>query len=216
MNKLKSFLLLVILFTVNSYSQDNESIELKDYYGNMSARQIGPAVMSGRISDMENHPTNPKVIYTGTAGGGVWKSDNAGTTFRPIFDDHPQSIGAVELDPNDPDNIIYVGTGEPWPRNSVSIGDGLYKSIDGGKSWSNIGFKNSERISDVIVNPDNSNEVYVGVLGALWSDSEERGVFKSSDGGETWKNILYVNESTGSADLTIDPNNPNIIYASMW
>ena len=215
MNKLKSFLLLVILFTLNSYSQDNESIELKDYYGNMNARQIGPAVMSGRISDMENHPTNPKVIYTGTAGGGVWKSDNAGTTFRPIFDDHSQSIGAVELDPNDPDNIIYVGTGEPWPRNSVSIGDGLYKSIDGGKSWSNIGFKNSERISDVIVNPDNSNEVYVGVLGALWSDSEERGVFKSSDGGETWKNILYVNESTGSADLTIDPNNPNIIYASM-
>jgi hypothetical protein len=154
MNKLKSFLLLVILFTVNSYSQDNESIELKDYYGNMNARQIGPAVMSGRISDMENHPTNPKVIYTGTAGGGVWKSDNAGTTFRPIFDDHSQSIGAVELDPNDPDNTIYVGTGEPWPRNSVSIGDGLYKSIDGGKSWSNIGFKNSERISDVIVNPE--------------------------------------------------------------
>ena len=216
MNKLKSFLLLVILFTVNSYSQDNESIELKDYYGNMNARQIGPAVMSGRISDMENHPTNPKVIYTGTAGGGVWKSDNAGTTFRPIFDDHSQSIGAVELDPNDPDNVIYVGTGEPWPRNSVSIGDGLYKSVDGGKSWKNIGFKNSERISDVIVNPDNSNEIYVGVLGALWSDSEERGVFKSSDGGETWKNILYVNESTGSADLTIDPNNPNIIYASMW
>ena len=116
---------------------------------------------------MENHPTNPKVIYTGTAGGGVWKSDNAGTTFRPIFDDHSQSIGVVELDPNDPNNVIYVGTGEPWPRNSVSIGDGLYKSVDGGKSWKNIGFKNSERISDVIVNPDNSNEIYVGVLGAL-------------------------------------------------
>jgi len=216
MNKLKSFLLLAILFTVNSYSQDNKPIELKDYYGDMNARQIGPAVMSGRISDMENHPTNPKIIYTGTAGGGVWKSDNAGTTFRPIFDDHSQSIGAVELDPNDPDNVIYVGTGEPWPRNSVSIGDGLYKSIDGGKSWSNIGFKNSERISDVIVNPDNSNEVFVGVLGALWSDSEERGVYKSSDGGQTWEKILYVNQSTGSADLALDPNNPNIIYASMW
>ena len=216
MNKLKSFLLLAILFTVNSYSQDNKPIELKDYYGDMNARQIGPAVMSGRISDMENHPTNPKIIFTGTAGGGVWKSDNAGTTFRPIFDDHSQSIGAVELDPNDPDNVIYVGTGEPWPRNSVSIGDGLYKSIDGGKSWSNIGFKNSERISDVIVNPDNSNEVFVGVLGALWSDSEERGVYKSSDGGQTWEKILYVNQSTGSADLALDPNNPNIIYASMW
>jgi photosystem II stability/assembly factor-like uncharacterized protein len=216
MNKLKSFLLLCVLFSFSAYSQDDKPIELENYYGDMTARQIGPAVMSGRISDMENHPTNSKIIYTGTAGGGVWKSDNAGTTFRPIFDDHPQSIGAVELDPNDPDNVIYVGTGEPWPRNSVSIGDGLYKSIDGGKSWSNIGFKNSERISDVIVNPDNSDEIYVGALGALWSDSEERGVYKSSDGGESWDKILYINSSTGSADLTLDPNNSNVIYASMW
>jgi photosystem II stability/assembly factor-like uncharacterized protein len=216
MNKLRYLLSLIVFFSLNLFSQNDEPIDLKDYYGDMAARQIGPAVMSGRISDMENHPTDPMIIYTGTAGGGVWKSNNAGTTFRPIFDDHSQSIGAVELDPNDPDNVIYVGTGEPWPRNSVSIGDGLYKSTDGGKSWLNIGFKNSERISDVIVNPDNSNEVYVGVLGALWSDSEERGVFKSTDGGETWENILYVNQSTGSADLTLDPNNPNIIYASMW
>lgn len=216
MNKLKWFLLLCVLFSFSAYSQDDKPIELENYYGDMTARQIGPAVMSGRISDMENHPTNSKIIYTGTAGGGVWKSDNAGTTFRSIFDDHPQSIGAVELDPNDPDNVIYVGTGEPWPRNSVSIGDGLYKSMDGGKSWSNIGFKNSERISDVIVNPDNSDEIYVGVLGALWSDSEERGVYKSSDGGESWDKILYINSSTGSADLTLDPNNSNVIYASMW
>jgi hypothetical protein len=110
MNKLKSFLLLCVLFSFSAYSQDDKPIELENYYGDMTARQIGPAVMSGRISDMENHPTNSKIIYTGTAGGGVWKSDNAGTTFRPIFDDHPQSIGAVELDPNDPDNVIYVGT----------------------------------------------------------------------------------------------------------
>ena len=216
MNKLNLFLATALLFSFNSYSQEKESIELKDYYGDLNARFIGPAVMSGRISDMENHPTDPKVIYAGTAGGGVWKSENAGTTFRPIFDDHSQSVGAVELDPNDPDNTIYVGTGEPWPRNSVSIGDGLYKSTDGGQSWSNIGLKNSERISDVIVNPDNSNEIYVGVLGALWSDSEERGVYKSIDGGKTWNNILYINQSTGSADLTMDPNNSNIIYASMW
>ena len=157
MNKLNLFLATALLFSFNSYSQEKESIELKDYYGDLNARFIGPAVMSGRISDMENHPTDPKVIYAGTAGGGVWKSENAGTTFRPIFDDHSQSIGAVELDPNDPDNTIYVGTGEPWPRNSVSIGDGLYKSTDGGQSWLNIGLKNSERISDIIVNPDNSN-----------------------------------------------------------
>ena len=210
------FLLFIILYTINTFSQKSAQIDLNDYYGDMTARQIGPAVMSGRISDMENHPSDPMIIYAGTAGGGVWKSNNAGTTFLPIFDDHPQSIGAVELDPNDPDNIIYVGTGEPWPRNSVSIGDGIYKSTDGGKSWNNIGLKNSERISDVIVNPNNSNEVYVGVLGALWSDNEERGVFKSTDAGETWEKILYINESTGSADLTLDPNDPNIIYASMW
>ena len=201
MNKLNLFLAIALLLSFNSYSQEKESIELKDYYGDLNARFIGPAVMSGRISDMENHPTDPKVIYAGTAGGGVWKSENAGTTFRPIFDDHSQSIGAVELDPNDPDNTIYVGTGEPWPRNSVSIGDGLYKSTDGGQSWLNIGLKNSERISDIIVNPDNSNEIYVGVLGALWSDSEERGVYKSTDGGQSWENILYINQSTGQRIL---------------
>ena len=138
MNKLRYLLSLIVFFSLNLFSQNDEPIDLKDYYGDMAARQIGPAVMSGRISDMENHPTDPMIIYTGTAGGGVWKSNNAGTTFRPIFDDHSQSIGAVELDPNDPDNVIYVGTGEPWPRNSVSIGDGLYKSTDGGKSWLNI------------------------------------------------------------------------------
>ena len=216
MKKLIILVLGMALLPSSSGAQNSSSIDLKNLFGDLRARHIGPALMSGRINDMEVHPTNNQIIYAGTAGGGVWKSDNAGTTFRPIFDDHPQSIGAVELDPNDPDNVIYVGTGEPWPRNSVSIGDGLYKSIDGGKSWSNIGFKNSERISDVIVNPDNSDEIYVGALGALWSDSEERGVYKSSDGGESWDKILYINSSTGSADLTLDPNNSNVIYASMW
>ena len=152
----------------------------------------------------------------GQKGGGVWKSNDAGTTFYPIFDDHAQSIGAVELDPNDPNNTIYVGTGEPWPRNSVSVGDGLYKSTDGGNNWKKIGLENSERIANIIVNPKNSNEIFVAVLGALWSDSNERGVYKSSDGGVTWENILYLNESTGCADLAMDPSNPNILYASMW
>ena len=149
----------------------------------MRARHIGPALMSGRINDLENHPTNPRIIYAGTAGGGVWKSNDAGTTFNPIFDQYCQSIGAVTLDPNNPDKIIYVGTGETWTRNSVSIGDGLYKSLDGGNNWKKIGFENSERISNIIVNPNNSNEIYVGVLGALWSDSDERGVYKSIDMG---------------------------------
>ena len=145
----------------------------------MRARHIGPALMSGRINDLEKHPTNSRIIYAGTAGGGVWKSNDAGTTFNPIFDQYCQSIGAVTLDPNKPDKIIYVGTGETWTRNSVSIGDGLYKSIDGGNNWEKIGFEKSERISNIIVNPNNSEEIYLGVLGALWSDSEYIGFYIS-------------------------------------
>ena len=212
--KLSGMALLCV--SLSLFSQEKKEIKLENYFGDLSARQIGPAVMSGRISDMENHPTDPMIIYAGSAGGGVWKSNDAGTTFYPIFDDHAQSIGAVELDPNDPNNTIYVGTGEPWPRNSVSVGDGLYKSTDGGNNWKKIGLENSERIANIIVNPKNSNEIFVAVLGALWSDSNERGVYKSSDGGVTWENILYLNESTGCADLAIDPSNPNILYASMW
>ena len=212
--KLSGMALLCV--SLGLFSQEKKEIKLENYFGDLSARQIGPAVMSGRISDMENHPTDPMIIYAGSAGGGVWKSNDAGTTFYPIFDDHAQSIGAIEIDPNDPNNTIYVGTGEPWPRNSVSIGDGLYKSIDGGNNWKKIGLENSERIANIIVNPKNSNEIFVAVLGALWSDSNERGVYKSSDGGETWENILYLNESTGCADLAMDPTDPNILYASMW
>ena len=212
--KLSGMALLCV--SLSLFSQEKKEIKLENYFGDLSARQIGPAVMSGRISDMENHPTDPMIIYAGSAGGGVWKSNDAGTTFYPIFGDHAQSIGAVELDPNDPNNTIYVGTGEPWPRNSVSVGDGLYKSTDGGNNWKKIGLENSERIANIIVNPKNSNEIFVAVLGALWSDSNERGVYKSSDGGVTWENILYLNESTGCADLAMDPSDPNILYASMW
>ncbi len=188
----------------------------KQLFGDMTARHIGPALMSGRINDMEVHPTNSRIIYAGSAGGGVWKSNDSGTTFTPIFDDHCQSIGAVALDPNDPDNTIYVGTGETWTRNSVSVGDGLYRSTDGGANWKKLGFEASERITSVIVNPKNSKEIYVGVLGALWGDNEERGVYKSGDGGTTWDKLLYVDQKTGCADLAMDPTDPNILYASMW
>ena len=216
---MKKLIILVLGFALLPFTneaQNNFSINLKNLFGDLRARHIGPALMSGRINDMEIHPTNNQIIYAGTAGGGVWKSNDAGTTFNPIFDDHSQSIGAVAIDPNDPDNVIYVGTGETWTRNSVSYGDGLYKSIDGGSNWKKLGFDKSERIANIIVNPKNSKEIYVAVLGALWSDSDERGVYKSSDGGETWKKILYVDEKTGAADMTMDPQNPAILYASMW
>lgn len=189
----------------------------KELFGDMRARHIGPALMSGRINDLEMHPTNTRILYAGSAGGGVWKSNDGGATFVPIFDDYVQSIGVVKLDPKDPDNTIWVGTGETWTRNSVSIGDGLYRSTDAGNTWKEIpGFENSERIASIVINPNNTNEVYVGVLGALWSDSEDRGVYKTTDGGKTWAKILYVNPSTGAADVIMDPKNPNILYASMW
>lgn len=210
------FLLAFLLCSFFAQSQQKDQLNLESYFGDLRARHIGPALMSGRINDLELHPSNPRILYAGTAGGGVWKSNNGGATFNPIFDDHIQSIGAVTLDPNDPDNTIYVGTGETWTRNSVSVGDGLYKSVDGGINWDKIGFENSERIANVIVNPNNSDEIFVGVLGGLWSDSDERGVYKSEDGGKTWIQILYDGPSTGCADLAMDPTNPDILYASMW
>ncbi len=207
---------IILIIPVISYGQRTDTLSAKNLFGDLRARHIGPALMSGRVNDLEIHPKNPRILYAGTAGGGVWKSNDAGTTFNSIFDDYTQSIGAVALDPNDPDNTIYVGTGETWTRNSVSIGDGLYKSVDGGANWNKIGLENSERIANIVVNPKNSNEVYVAVLGALWSDNEERGVFKSTDGGKSWDKILYINPKTGCADFVMDPNDPNILYASMW
>ncbi|PIF01271.1 MAG: hypothetical protein CR994_01555 [Maribacter sp.] len=217
---MKQFLTLVVLLGLligmHSVEAQDKNNNGKTLFGDMTARHIGPALMSGRINDMEVHPTNSRIIYAGTAGGGVWKSNDAGSSFKPIFDDYCQSIGSVALDPNDPDNTIYVGTGETWTRNSVSFGDGLYKSTDGGSNWKKLGFDKSERIANIIVNPKNPNEVYVAVLGALWGDSEERGVFKSLDAGKTWKKLLYVNPKTGCADLIMDPTDPNTLYASMW
>ena len=215
----KLFLLVALLVSTTLYinAQDSEVIlKGKEMFGDLSARQIGPALMSGRISDLEGHPTNNRIIYAGTAGGGVWKSTNGGASFKSIFDDYIQSIGVVKVDPHDPDNTIWVGTGETWTRNSVSIGDGVYKSMDGGSNWKKMPLKGSERVSNIIIHPENKDVVYVGELGALWGDSEDRGVFKSTDGGQTWEKIFYIDQKTGCADLVVDPNNPDILYASMW
>ena len=217
MKKLNTIIYLFGLFTV-CFSQAQEEVILKgkELYGDIKARQIGPAIMSGRISDIANHPTNNKIIYIGAAGGGVWKSSDGGASFSPIFDKHIQSIGCVTIDPNNPDNTIWVGTGEPWTRNSVSIGDGIYKSTDGGLNWNNMGLPKSDRITSIVVDPRNSDVVWAGVLGALWGDSEDRGIYKTTDGGKTWNKVFYVDQKTGCADLVIDSKNPDIMYASFW
>ncbi len=210
------FFALALALSLQASTQDLSSLKGDALFGNIRARQIGPALMSGRISDIDGHPENSDILYAGTAGGGVWKTTNGGVTFKPIFDDYCQSIGTVKVDPVDPDNRIWVGTGETWTRNSVSVGDGIYLSTDGGKNWKKKGLENSERISSIQINPNNNQEIYVGVLGNLWGDSKERGVYKSTDGGDTWENIKFINETTGCSDLVMHPTDPNILYAAFW
>lgn len=147
--------------------------------------------MSGRISAIDALQSDPRIVYVGSAGGGVWKSKNAGVTFKPVFDKYTQSIGAVRIDQNHPDTV-WVGTGEPWTRNSVSVGNGVFVSYDGGDTWKEKGLENTERISRIVLNPENSNIVYVAALGHLWNANEERGVFKSIDGGNTWKKYCML------------------------
>ena len=206
----------VLLTSVTTAYSQQDNINASDYFGDLKARHIGPALMSGRVSDIEGHPSNSEIIYVGAAGGGVWKSQDAGLTFSPIFDNYCQSIGAIAIAPSDPDNTVWVGTGEVWTRNSVSIGDGIYQSLDGGRSWKSMGLEKSERISSIEIHPKNKDIVYTGVLGGLWSNSSERGVYKTTDGGKTWEKILYINESTGCSDLVMDPNDPNVLYAAFW
>ncbi|MEM8524512.1 MAG: hypothetical protein AAGG68_07700 [Bacteroidota bacterium] len=204
-----------LLFLPSFFFFQNTFAQFKASFGDISARSIGPAVMSGRIADVQGVNNQPTTIYLGTANGGVWKSDNAGATFRPIFEEYTQSIGAIAVDQQHPDTI-WVGTGEPWVRNSVSVGDGVYVSTNGGTSWTHSGLKDSERISGMIVHPENSSIIYVAVQGHLWNGNEERGVYKSSDFGTTWERVLYVDENTGAADISMDANNPEVLYVTMW
>src|SRR5467141_1590403 len=184
----------------------------------LGARNIGSAAMSGRIAALDAvHEGARLTIYVGSASGGVWKSTNGGTTFKPVFDKQPvQSIGAVTIDPKNP-KVVWVGSGEAWTRNSTSVGDGVYKSIDGGDNWTNLGLKNSERIARILVDPTSTDTVYVCTPGKLWSDSDERGVYKTTDGGKTWIKVLKgANASTGCSMISMDRQNPKTIYAGMW
>jgi len=184
-------------------------------FGAMEARWLGPGTMSGRITAIQGVNNDNKTLYVGTAGGGVWKSTNAGASFKPIFDKYCMSIGAIAVDQSKPD-IVFVGTGESNMRNTVSIGDGLYKSSDAGDNWTKVGLDSTEHIAKIIIDPKNPNNIYIAAPGPLWCDSKHRGLYKSTDGGQTWNKILYINEKAGCADVAIDPTNPDIVYASTW
>ncbi|MGA0316265.1 MAG: WD40/YVTN/BNR-like repeat-containing protein [Flavobacteriaceae bacterium] len=196
----------------NQERQQAEKLNLAAF----SFRNVGPAFLSGRIADIVFHPNNENIWYVAVGSGGVWKTDNAGTTWTPIFDDQPSySTGCITLDPSNPE-IVWVGSGENVGGRHVAYGDGVYRSLNGGKTWENRGLKDSEHISEIIVHPDNSDVVWVAAQGPLWNKGGERGLYKTTDGGVSWKRVLGNDEWTGVTDIMIDPRNPNRLYAATW
>ncbi len=219
---MKHVLCLLVTICAVSFAQPLNSA----VWGNLTPRALGPATCSGRITAIEAvyvpvdsaHSRDRRlVIYVGSAAGGVFKSRDGGVTFEPVFDKQDyQSVGALALDPRHQDSVLWVGTGESNVRNSVSIGGGLYRTSDGGKTWKKVGFDSVERIAKIALDPSNPDRIFVAALGALWSDSPHRGLYRSTDGGRTFQRVLYVDEKTGCADIAIDPSNPRIVYAAMW
>jgi len=227
--KSKFSLSLVVLLglNINAQQSPNTSIIAQDHLTlkeqfqqrslvkNVPFKNIGPTVMSGRVTDLAVNPENSSEFYVGYASGGVWHTINNGTTFTPILDNsQTQNVGDIAVDWNT--KTIWVGTGENNGQRSVAYGDGVYKSTDGGASWTNMGLKSSEHIGNIVVHPDNSDVVYVSSMGPLWSAGGERGVYKTTDGGKTWKAILTIDKHTGVNEIHLDPRNPEILYATSF
>ena len=217
MRRLKLFLLYTFILSI-VFGQDkkSENFLTKLNLGAFKLRSVGPALTSGRVSDFAVHPDKRHEYYVATSSGGVWKTINGGANYTPIFDQQGSySIGCITMDPNNP-YVIWVGTGENNNQRSVGYGDGIYRSKDGGKTWKHMGLKNSEHIAKIIVDPRNSNIVYVAAIGPLWSEGGDRGLYKSMDGGKTWESKIKVDEHTGVTDLIMDPNNPDVLYAATY
>ncbi|NNJ37850.1 MAG: glycosyl hydrolase, partial [Flavobacteriaceae bacterium] len=223
MKKLLPYLcfLLLLSFSLNLNAQRRKAQstpEKKESFsmGDLKLRNVGPAFLSGRIADIAVHPDDDDVWYVAVGSGGVWKTENSGTTWTPLFDkEKSYSIGCITIDPNNP-ATIWVGTGENVGGRHVGFGDGIYRSSDGGKTWKNMGLKASEHISEIIVHPENPNVVWVAAQGPLWTKGGERGFYMTTDGGQNWTKTLGGNEWTGVTDIMIDPRNPDRIYAATW
>ncbi len=203
---------MLLLASFSLFAQDISLNLLK----NKTPRNIGPGGMSGRVTSIDVVHSNPDIMYAGTASGGLWKSESGGITWEPIFEEQvTASIGAVAIQQSNP-SVIWVGTGEGNPRNSLNGGFGIYKSLDGGKSWNSMGLQNTRHIHRVVIDPTNPDVVYAAAIGSPWGEHPERGVFKTVDGGKTWEKILFANNKTGAADLVMDPSNPNKLIAALW
>ncbi len=212
---MRLFYSIIFILTFHLTQSQAQQLNMQLFHG-MEARNIGPAGMSGRVTAIDVVRDNPDLMYIGTASGGVWRSASGGIDWQPIFDDQPvAAIGALAIDPLISD-VIWVGTGEGNPRNSQSSGNGIYKSIDGGKTWQHLGLENSRNIHRIIIHPHNGDIVYACAQGSAWGEGLKRGIFKTVDGGKSWKKILYVDQKTGGADLVMDPSNPNKLIAGMW
>jgi len=215
--RLRRLTVVFLFFSLALISSAQEVTLDSDTISGLPIRSIGPAAMGGRIADIAAVREGARLtIYVGSASGGVWKSVDGGTTFKPIFDKEPSlSIGSIAIDPENA-KIVWVGTGESWVRNSVSVGSGVYRSRDGGENWEAVGLPDSEHVSRMIVHPKDSNTVFACALGHLWNPNTERGVFKTTDGGKTWNKIFYRNDGTGCAEMAMDPQDANVLYAAMW
>ena len=209
--KVSLYLCFLTIFTTSIFGQSPAEI-----IAELPLRNIGPAFMTGRISDVAKDPTDPSIWYVATASSGVWKTLDNGTTWKAIFDDYGSfSTGCISVDATDP-QIVWLGTGENQSQRSVGWGDGVYKSIDGGHSWTNMGLANSEHIGKILIHPDDHNEIHVAAQGPLWRSGGDRGIFKSIDGGNTWHQTLKISENTGASEIIIDHQNPNVLYASTY
>jgi len=203
-------------FAANTLAAPTGQSSPIDKLKNLEFREIGPATMGGRIDDFAVVESNPNIVYAGTASGGVWKTTNNGTTWEPVFDkERVSTIGDIAIAPSDP-SIVWVGTGEPNNRQSSSWGDGVYKSLDGGKTWKKMGLETTRHIGRIVVHPKNSEVVYVAALGHLWGPNPERGVYKTSDGGKSWSQVLKINDDTGVSDIAMDPESPDTLYAAAY
>ncbi|MGI9159563.1 MAG: VPS10 domain-containing protein, partial [Saprospiraceae bacterium] len=198
------------------WSAFSAAAQTPQHLKSINIRAIGPGAMSGRITAITTHPADTRIIYAGAASGGVWRSKSGGTNWTPIFDKAPtQSVGAIAINPHNPDEI-WVGTGEGNPRNSQNFGLGIFRSLDGGETWTCMGLEKTRAIHRILLHRDDPKVIWVAALGAATGPNEDRGVFKSTDGGATWKKVLYTNDLSGCADLVADPHNPNKLFAAMW